>query len=318
MPSESQNFDVEALIASSWKTEAEVREAKRPGLNMSTIIEVADEENLNKLPTTVKNWLAVYDEVGAWVVNLSTLMMSTAMNDGVQLTPFQSSVTCLTGIISAQIIAIRRLVVSGLDVQAKQLLRILTEHVDVVSALSADPQLAAEFALTVDGDTANMFWHRHVKGGRLRKLLFAKLETTMGPELAAELIEFVKQEEKVLSMGIHPSMAAAQMACLPVSGVPEQPFYFGFFGKATIFSERTLSYAVLYLTLYVATGFVPEKRDVDYASAAGQLIGPIQEHVLRGRTAVLCLVARLIPHFRDPALKCDLESALGLRIATDT
>ncbi len=307
MSHESRELDIEALIASSWKAGTGTSEKRGTGLSMSGVIEIADKETQDKLPPTVRNWLAVYDEVGAWFVNLLMLLISTAMNDARQLTSFQTSLACLTGNISAQIIAIRRLVTSGLDIQAKQLLRILTEQIDVAAALSLEPELAEELALTLEGDAANKFWHERVKRGRLRKLLFSRLEVTMGQRLAAELVEFIEQEEKILDAVVHPSMAAAQMACIPETGKPDGSFHVGFLGTTTIFSERTLSYAILYLTLYVTIGFAPDERSIDFARPAGQLIGPIQQHVLQGRTAALRLVASLIPNWYHPLLRCDFE-----------
>lgn len=146
-----------------------------------------------------------------------------------------------------------------------------------------------------------------MKGQKLRNALFLRLEVTTGPALSVELLNFVKQEEKVLGTTIHPSMVAAQMTLLPETGRPDEPFYFGFFGRPTVFSERTLKYAVLYLTLYMVVGFVPDERHVDHSRPADQLIGPIQEQVLRGRTALLRLVASLIPYWHHPDLSSDFQ-----------
>lgn len=311
MSSEPSDFDVKALIASSWDTGLGGFEARRPDLTMSSFIDVTDHANDSVIPTTVVKWLALYDEIGVFFISLAILMQSTDMDDLVEGTTFRASMLCLSGMISAQIVALRHLVTSGLDVQAKQLLRALTELVDLASVISIDPSISESFSRTVDEDTANQFWHHHAKKGKLRKTVFKRLEESVVKIPAAELMDYINQEQKLLGMCVHPSMAAAQMACLPLTGVNPQPFHFGFLGRATIFSERTLSHAIVYLSFYIAVGYAPIYESIDYSSRKESFPEVLQEYVSRGQTALLRLVLALMPKLKHPALRCDADPILA-------
>lgn len=293
MTTEEENIDIEELIKSTWNNSSNIDESDFPGLSMTSIIEISDEQCLNNIPLSVKNLILIYNEVSAWFINLAMLLVNLVMNDKKPIHPSIVNLMCMSGLISSQIIAIHRLITFGLDVQSKQLLRVLTEQVDVAIALSIKPELSSKFSLTLDENTANSFWHQNISRGKLRKDILKYLEISMGPESARKMILYIKQEEAILGMGIHPSLAAAQMACLPATGKSDEPFSFGFLGKPTVYSERTIKYSIFYLVLYVAIGFVPDRIDIDNANPAMKLIGPLQDHVLHGRSVILKLAAKL-------------------------
>ena len=163
------------------------------------------------------------------------------------------AVICLIANISSQVIAIRRLISAGLDVQAKQLVRMLTEQIDVAILISLDEKSAEKFVLTIDENTANQFWHKNVAKQKFRNMLFPSIKNVLGDSDADEMIFYIQDEEKLLGATVHPSIMASHAALVPMTE-KEEEHPFGFLGRVTVFSERTLMYSTIYMFLLLVFG----------------------------------------------------------------
>ncbi len=279
--------NISRVIHEAWKRAGVDTEA--PGLGMSELLELADQNFRESTPIALNNWLLVFDECGAWFANLAILLMFSlivAPSGDIQL---RRVLACVIGNISSQIIAIRKLVLSGLDVQAKQLLRILIENIDVSLLIAQDKDALGDFELTIDELSSNDFWHKHISKGKIRTKIHSKLGEVIGRDAYREFEQYFKQEEQILGMAIHPSLGAAQMACFPrlVGGHESDPFSFGFLGGVSAFSERTLSYAVFYTIFYLSYGYVPKNIEASgYDDAVQKGIDELQDRVDRGKIAL--------------------------------
>ena len=85
----------------------------------------------------------------------------------------------LVGASCAHTVALRRLILSGLDSTAKATLRILDELLVACIVLLHDPKLDSDFQNAQNDDEANMFWYQNLNTKSLRKHL-SKMENTVG------------------------------------------------------------------------------------------------------------------------------------------
>ncbi len=267
---------------------------------MQSLLEIADYNNQSRKFSALDNWLVIFDECGAWFGNLANLLMfSLKIKSSRHDEVLRRVLTQLIGNITAQIIAIRRLIVAGLDVQAKQLLRALVEQLDVALLVSMNPDALSDFEGTLDGASANEFWHKYLAKGRLRTNAHKKLRERFGETTYRELSEYFKQEEQILGMAIHPSLGASQMVYFAsIVGEGEtRPFTIGFVGDVSPFSERTLAYAVFYMLFYIIDGYVPELEagnEIDDMVQKG--LDELRDRVHKGRIALLSIIVYAIKH----------------------
>jgi hypothetical protein len=305
---------IQNAVEEAWKLAGADKEI-RPGLTMQQFLEFADKNNQRQLKT-ISNWLLVFDECAAWFSNLACLLMFTLKTNNVVEDDSRDArlhrvLTSLIGNISAQAIAIRRLVLSGLDVQAKQLVRALVEQLDVALLVSKDANALDGFESTVDGPTANAFWHRHLSKGKPRGKVYSRLRERLGEKSYQELLEYFKQEERILGMAIHPSLAASQVASLPgLANLEEQrPFTLGFVGDVTSFSERTLGYSVFYMLFYVLDGgYVPELKENEAIDEdAMKFLVELRKHVLQGQLALMYIFSYVHHNQGNPEFSTPLS-----------
>jgi hypothetical protein len=304
----SETIQLDKVVKDAWKL-AEADSENLPGLSMQSLLETADTNNQSRNFSALNNWLVIFDECGAWFGNLASLLLFTLKTNASRRDePLRRVLTQLIGNVTAQIIAIRRLVVAGLDVQAKQLLRTLVEQLDVALLVSMNPDALSDFENTLDGASANEFWHKHLAKGRLRSKAHTKLKERLGETSYQEFVAYFKQEEQILGMAIHPSLGASQMV-LMASIIGEdynRPFTLGFVGDISPFSERTLAYAVFYMLFYILDGYVPELEqgsEVDHGAQSA--LGDLRDRVCKGKIALLAIIIFAIinkdrPEFLTP------------------
>lgn len=105
--------------------------------------------------------------------------------------------------------AIRLLCGRGLDVDARMLLRNLYELSLLRCRLLLEPELRPEYAGANSPKAANEFWHRYIKGGRLRNFVEARVK-----ELGIPWIGLINdganldQIEEVCGLTSHPTYIA--------------------------------------------------------------------------------------------------------------
>lgn len=189
-------------------------------------------------------------------------------------------------------------------------MRILTEHLDVASLLNADDAAVDEFLLTHEGSASNKLWHKYISKGKVRNKIWETYRKFASPDEYKGVEEFFLQEDKILGMVVHPSIAASQMACFPNLAAGGSSKNLSFIGETTLFSERTLSYAVYYFGTYLLGAYVPTEQDyskslksIDETGEFMNHAASLQRRVLVGRQALIDLNIRLLDNWTDPLLK---------------
>lgn len=253
-------------------------------------------ENVAEIPDELAEKLRLYDEFLVWSVLLSTTLTGRPVFSDL---PGEASYRILSGAITAHLLAIRKLVIAGFDVPAKQILRAQAEHCDVLLLLIKRPELAKEFAVPNDWEAANSFWNRHVRREKARKGVFS----ASVPEFAREdwyrdWHQFRQSEDTVLSLASHPSFVAAWVTTWPVEiglGIKEGEVRPGFLGAVTRASVRTLEYAMYSMMLLAAASEFPfGGRNGKFPTLSSpDSDHPLYQRIERGRRVLFGIIERL-------------------------
>ncbi len=200
----------------------------------------AEEEAANRL----EPWVSIFNEGIQWLSQLHISLANT-LNECEQISEQIKATWALTGAACAHSVAIRRLVLSGLDSSAKIILRTLTEILNVCMAIINDPLLASEFCSVQDFKKAKEFWHRELSPKKQRELL-ESIELSflgLGESDTNDLREWRKEESTVSSQFVHPTYLGAAICASPPSIEGHLYQKSGILGTPSCFSIRTLSYA---------------------------------------------------------------------------
>ncbi|WP_165585354.1 hypothetical protein [Roseococcus sp. SYP-B2431] len=204
-------------IQEAWKLAGAKDGEKPPGLNMSALLEIGEHNNKEGLQSTLSNWLLIFDQCGAWFANLSVLLIFLLKVDSDENTIRHKILSCLIGNIVAQIMSIRQLVTIGLDVQAKQLLRVLVENLDVALLISRNDEALLEFDRTVDEYSSNLFWHKYVSKGKIRDKVHSKLRQDIGPPPIGNLRNILSKKRAFWEWPSIPVWVPHRWLCSPAS-----------------------------------------------------------------------------------------------------
>lgn len=162
-------------------------------------------------------------------------------------------IACLTGMACTQIVAIRQLVLSGLDSPARAILRTLFETICISVVLLDNQPLMEVFRKT---DNASSFWYSNFARGKLFKHLDDIYRNRNVPDSLIKVFRnWMKEEYSKLSETIHPSFTAAALTTYSKSLENRDKFEVGSWGRATTFSERTLKQSCLIIWYFSQIGF---------------------------------------------------------------
>jgi len=200
-------------------------------------------------------WLQILEEGIQWLANLSaTLDVALKESNG------GSSLRvpwALAGAACVQAVAIRRLVLSGLDSPARSILRTLDEHLMVCVVTLAKKDLRDGFFRPDSPDEAKTFWHKELTSKNIESHLF-EIEKNIGfdAETIKEFNEFRKQEKAINSLAVHASYATSALTAMPIC-LDESDFHKpGILGCASELSIRTLGYACKAIWYFSRVGFL--------------------------------------------------------------
>jgi hypothetical protein len=190
---------------------------------------------------------------------------------------------------------IRNLIHDGFDVQARNLLRSADEHVNTIYYLCLRPEVSGEFISAEDEESANQFWHRHIK--RSRKFIYDTISRRVQSKLElAELKEFRDAEWKSLSTAHHPShMAATIPFLIPYESVNVFDYMFGLPSEQSYRTGKLLFYILSEMPLYL--GFLNDNlRGI--ISRAGR--GTLQKIVRQGCLHLTAMRLQLVQNWNCP------------------
>ncbi|HEV2573303.1 MAG TPA: hypothetical protein VGU72_16335 [Beijerinckiaceae bacterium] len=174
----------------------------------------AEEEAKTSLPDSVshilRNWINLFDEAIGWFA-LATAVVQRILREWDDVPLVETKRFTATQILIPRVfqdgLAIRALILNGCEPQARVLLRSSLEHLDLLSVISSDEEIADQFLSCKDNSESNLFWNKHIRRGRLlaRVIDVADLRINFG----AIYSRLRKEENDVHSLFAHPSVLAA-------------------------------------------------------------------------------------------------------------
>lgn len=158
-------------------------------------------------------------------------------------------ITLICWRICAEIIAIRKLVLEGLDVPAKQILRAMSENLDALGLAALSEEFCEDFVNDQEVEHANKTWYKHISKGKARKLIQEGLPLNIR-DIIDELEMYRDQEEKVLSAAAHPSYISSFVSLFPEFDENRDSDNIGISSVFSPFSLRTLRYCAYRLLMH--------------------------------------------------------------------
>ena len=200
-------------------------------------------------------WLHILNDSIQWLANL-TGILDRLLAEKTPSEPLRTA-WALVGASCAHAVAIRRLVLSGLDSTAKATVRILDEHLMVCIVLLHNPKLADDFRKAIDDDEASTFWHQNLNTKSLRKHL-TEMERAVGLDSEASKIfgDWRREEIRVYSQSIHPSYLASALTVMTLCASNSDSVKLAILGQASAMSQRTLEYACKIILYFSRFGFL--------------------------------------------------------------
>jgi len=187
-------------------------------------------------------WLTIFETSIHWLSHIS-VVLDQCIHAGTDRNDLRS-VWALVGASCAHAVAVRRLVLSGLDTPARAVLRCLDEHLMACLVMLDDSAVAQMFHASQDPKESRAFWHRYLQTKELRKRLSSiERKMDLSEEISVVMRAWRDEEIQMYSQAIHPSFLSAALAVkTPVAGDPEK-YAIAILGQASAASERTLNFA---------------------------------------------------------------------------
>ncbi|MCK9383406.1 MAG: hypothetical protein M0Q15_02030 [Nevskia sp.] len=200
-------------------------------------------------------WLHILEDSIQWLANLAAIL--DRLNTDGALNNAERAIWAMVGASCSHAMAVRRLVISGLDTPARAEARTLDEHLSACIAFLHDRELAEQFHQCQTKDDAAQFWYKNLNTKALRKHLNAVERTvSLEPIVSADMRAWRSNEIDWFSQAIHPSYLGAALSTITLTA--EDPDMHGpaFLGLASACSERTLDFACKSIWYFACFGFM--------------------------------------------------------------
>jgi hypothetical protein len=195
-------------------------------------------------------------------------------------------------------IVTRDLIRGGYDVQARNLLRSINEHVNTIYYICIVPNVCGEFMLTQDEESANTFWYKHIR--KARKVIDAKVKQILNVE---NFSHYRDDCQKILSTAHHPSYwAACNCFITPhkgdnmlyyICGIPSDNSFFT--GRLLFYMLAELAGCIGALNGDVEKFIVRKRRDL------------FSKYVVKGRRHLVIMLYALIMNWNAPIFDLSTE-----------
>lgn len=174
----------------------------------------AEEEAKVSLPQSashiLRNWINLFDEAIGWFA-LATIVVQRILREWEGIPSTETKRFIATQILVPRIFqdgqAIRTLILNGCEPQTRVLLRSSLEHLDLLSVISGDEEIADQFLSCKDNAENNAFWNKHIRRGRLLARVIEAANSRIN--FGAAYSRLRKEENEVHSLFAHPSVLAA-------------------------------------------------------------------------------------------------------------
>lgn len=256
-------------------------ELQPDGLNVpfgSSLFSYQQKNHKVSLPKRASAGLSILDalmmDAIIWHHSFAMLLLNRVKS---QSQTFERAIFALHMKIAQDALVVRNLILAGYDVQAKNILRSIDEHVDTVYYLCLKPELASEFVLTNDEKSANEFWWRHIR--KSRKVIDVEIAKISGAGGSSEKFsEFKATEREFLSASHHPSYWASTMSFM--APYRSTSFTNHLFGLPSEYSYRTGKFLFYVLAELALCSGILNKEIRECIARAGD--DPLQRVVRRG------------------------------------
>ena len=211
----------------------------------ATIIGMGARRKAPKLPRKVAAALSVLDDLILDAIIWYHSVVMVLWNKPPDLDKyFDRAIMALFMRVAQDSMVVRNLMEAGFDIQARNLLRSIEEHVDAIYFLCLQPAACEQFVRTEDGERANRFWWEHLRGAR-KVINKAFLKIVKEDAYVRELVEFRNQERSMLSAAHHPSYVACTMPFIsPYSSMNETRYLFGLPSEYSLRTGKLLFYVL--------------------------------------------------------------------------
>jgi hypothetical protein len=267
-----------------------------PGHALGSVVWAVRESEEIIIPQSTKRGLSIVDYLLSdaifWV---AAFHMTLIANNGEKATPLFRTIFALTLKVTQDSVVVRDLIVRGYDLQARNLVRSIGEHIDAIYYLCLHPEACDEFVRTEDEEGANQFWHRHLKKARgaIDKKLMQMIETP-NASIIEKFSEFRRQEGETFSAAHHPSF----WVCLASQYIPNSSgnIFFNMFGIPSDYSFRTGKY--LFYSLAECAVLMPIfcKPIGDHILSLEEL-DPFRVYVRRGVPHLISMIFAVIENW---------------------
>jgi hypothetical protein len=190
---------------------------------------------------------------------------------------------------------VRNLIQAGFDVQAKNILRSIEEHVDTIYLLCIQPSLCEDFVRADDEESINQFWWKHLRNAR-KTAHKALVEIVKEDAHLREFIEFRKSERALLSSAHHPSYIACTMPFMSLYGSNETRYLYGSPSEWSFRTGKLLFYILAEAALFTTLLNGDMKRLI----REGRKDHPLEDFVRRGLQHLATMLMFLVKNWSCP------------------
>ncbi len=249
-------MDIRAEAQTEWTLA--FADACRPNQYDNSFVKLISEREGEAEAIAAKHlqpWLHILEDSIQWLANLAAIL--DRLNEDAALDNAGRTIWAMTGASCAHAMAVRRLVLSGLDTPARAAARSLDEHLCAAIAFLHDRDLARRFQQSQSKEDAAQFWYEHLNTKALRKHLNA-VERAVGlePSVSVEMRAWRANEIDWFSQAIHPSYLGAALTTRTLSAANPDNHGPAFLGMASACSDRTLNFACRSIWYFACFGFM--------------------------------------------------------------
>lgn len=221
-----------------------------------------DEED--KAEAALQPWLQIFEDSLQWLSNIWGILSVRMNEEEKDRRELALSAWSLISSSCNYAVAIRLMVISGLDNPARTMARSLDEHLSACIAILHKPELAVGFQSAQEHEEASQFWYDNFNSKKLRKHLNS-VERTVGiaPHVSRAFREYRDNELNYFSQTIHPTFLSGVMAANTIEVNNTGDLVFGLYGRLSACSERTLNHACKSIWYFSRFGFSMFFNEID-------------------------------------------------------
>lgn len=206
-------------------------------------------------------WLGIFEFGLQWLANLHTAFVLD--KDSLPKAP-ATAPWLLIGTGCSYGLAIRNLIIDGLDTPARALLRSFTDTLLLCLAVLDDHELGNTFSSAQSPEDVKSFWHKTISPKKLHERIMA-VERSFGLDKShsgeventiKELSEWRKVNYDILSQAVHPSYLTSVLNCFAPNHEDQEALEPAFLGKSSSNSKLTISYAAITLWYFSRFGYL--------------------------------------------------------------